>query len=455
MGQAFGLKEVYQVIRRRVVLLSVVTLLVVIIGIAISLLLPRTYEGEGALLVNFTSVKSDEDEISSSEIETNLRLIETYKSILISPRIMDKVKAQYGSDLEMEELVQRFTIGTNAESQIITVQAVGPSKEAASELVNVTLDTFQQEVESLMNLNNVQILTRSNPDAHETPIKPNLLMNTILSLLLGLFLALLLVFLKEVIFTRADSEEKVEKVFRLSSLGVVPIISDEWNQKKEDLMQNDRYFKLLPRLGTYSPITEAYRSIRTNLQYTLNQKSAKTVLFTSTHSSEGKSITAANIAYSMAMDHVNTVFVDLDLRKGVGNHLFNNPVRKGATNYLEGYASIDEVVSRTDIPHLSYVAKGPMPKNPAEVLSSDKINTMLAELKEHFDLVIIDTPPLVVADAVALSTRVDGCVFVVNAQKTNTEQVSKSLQRLNKVKATIFGVVLNRGVKETNAHYYY
>jgi protein-tyrosine kinase len=220
---------------------------------------------------------------------------------------------------------------------------------------------------------------------------------------------------------------------------------------------DERYSKLVAHWNPKSPISEAYRTIRTNIQFAGIDREIKTILLTSTGPSEGKSTTSVNLAIVMAQSDKRVVYIDADMRKPTGHHTFHLPNRKGLTSYLAGQVSLDEVVQTTEIPNLSAITAGPIPPNPAELLGSKRMGLFLEELKQNFDHIIIDSPPTIaVADATILATQVDGCILVVNAGKTNRELAIKAKQQLENVNAPLLGVVLNnKEIKGNNYYYYY
>ncbi len=371
-----------------------------------------------------------------------------------TPRVMEKVAEQLGTSESVEKIANRIDIRSNSDSQIISVRAEAASPEEAARLVNLTVETFQSEISALMKINNVHVLSKAKVGKDNRPVKPSLLINSLISFVLGGFLSLIIIFLKETMFARADSQAKVEKAFQLPSLGEISVIKEKPKEQDGTVSKDDRYFKLLPRLDPYSPVTEAYRSVRTNLQYMLNQEGAKTMLLTSTNPGEGKSLTAANLGICFAMDRMKTVYVDLDLRKGVGQQLFRVPIRKGISSYLEGVAELDEIISKTEISNLNYIGTGPLPITPSELISSTNMDKLIGKLRDEFDLILIDSPPLLVSDAVILANKVDGCIFVIDAKKTKINQAQQSLQQLRKVDAKVLGVILNN-CKSTNQNSYY
>ncbi len=218
-----------------------------------------------------------------------------------------------------------------------------------------------------------------------------------------------------------------------------------------------RYRKLVTNWAFPSHIVEAYRTLRTNIQFASVDKQIKSILFTSTGAGEGKTTTSANLAIAMAKDLKRTVYIDTDLRKPAGHLIFNLSNRAGVTHYLVGQSALEEVIQETGIPLLSAVTSGAIPPNPAELLGSNRMSAFLDELERLFDVIILDSPPLLVTDGFLLSQKVDGCILVIDAKKTKREQAVKAVEQLKHAHANILGVVLNneKRVKGSTYEYYY
>lgn len=220
----------------------------------------------------------------------------------------------------------------------------------------------------------------------------------------------------------------------------------------------NRNEKLIAHWNPKSSIAESYRTLRTNIQFASIGKIVKSILVTSTQPGEGKTTTSANLAIVMGQAGKKTVYVDADLRRPSGSETFHVNNFKGVTSYLVGNEKLEDIMQETGIPNVSVITAGPIPPNPAELLGSQEMSQFIAELQNRFDMVIIDSPPaLAVADAVVLSTLVDGCLIVINAGKTNEDLVGKVTNQLQMANAKIFGVVLNKlpQRKRKEADYYY
>ncbi|WP_274364319.1 CpsD/CapB family tyrosine-protein kinase [Paenibacillus thermotolerans] len=214
---------------------------------------------------------------------------------------------------------------------------------------------------------------------------------------------------------------------------------------------------LIMDINPRSPISEAYRTLRTNIEFSSVDQEIKAIMITSSQPEEGKTTTAVNLAAAFAQVEKKVVLVDADLRKPTIHRIFNKDNRYGLTNLLANRTVLSEVVADTHIENLSVLTSGPIPPNPAEMLASNRMAQLIVDLKEKFDIVIIDTPPsLVVADALIVAAKCDGVLMVVKTGKVKRQAAMKVKTGLDHVKARLLGVVLNNVKRrKTDAQYYY
>ena len=205
-----------------------------------------------------------------------------------------------------------------------------------------------------------------------------------------------------------------------------------------------------------SPISEAYRTLRTNIQFSSIDHDIRCIMVTSASPGEGKSTTTANLAVTYAQSDKQVLVIDSDLRKPTMHHTFSVSNRMGISNILTGQSSSKDVIIETGIPNLFLLPSGPIPPNPSEMLASKRMKDLIAELLHHFDYIIIDTPPaLAVTDAQIVSTLCDGVLLVIDSESVKSGPALKAKSNLDHVQARILGVVLNNMDRDQKEYYYY
>jgi capsular exopolysaccharide synthesis family protein len=197
-------------------------------------------------------------------------------------------------------------------------------------------------------------------------------------------------------------------------------------------------------LGPPSSVIESYRMLRTSILLSNAGAPPKTILITSSQPGEGKTTTAVNTSILLAQLGASVLLIDADLRRPAVHMAFNIPHTRGISNYLSGHTPLDDLIVKLPVPNLSVLTCGPIPPNPAELISSDRMKELLRTLSQQFDHILIDSPPMVsVTDPVILSTMVDGLILVVQAGRSTRELARRARRELARVGARVFGVVLN------------
>ncbi len=206
-----------------------------------------------------------------------------------------------------------------------------------------------------------------------------------------------------------------------------------------------------------SPASEAYRTLRTNLQYVSPDKPLRTLLVTSPGAEEGKSTTLANLAVAVAQAERRVILVDCDLRRPTLHELFGLPQEKGLTSMiLDDQALSDPPLQETAVAGLLLMTSGALPPSPADLLGSQRMDKVLASLQGLADLVLLDAPPVLAAsDATVLATKVDGVLLVVSAGQTKRENLQAAKARLEKVNAHLIGAVLTNAAIDPGLERYY
>jgi capsular exopolysaccharide synthesis family protein len=226
-------------------------------------------------------------------------------------------------------------------------------------------------------------------------------------------------------------------------------------KKKTNTLGNSQR-SLITYVDPKSPISEQYRTIRTNIEFSSVDTEIKTLMVTSPGPAEGKSTTAANMAVVFAQQAKKVLLVDTDLRKPTVHYTFNQNNTIGLTSVLSKQKTLSEAVNLTDQPYLTVLTSGPIPPNPAELLGSKAMEQFLEEAKEEYDVVLFDTPPvLAVTDAQILANRTDGVLLVVYSGKTEMEEATKAKDLLTAAKGKLLGMVLNHKKLQSSDYYYY
>lgn len=308
-------------------------------------------------------------------------------------------------------------------------------------------------------IGSVRIVDSAKPPRE--PIKPKKKMNILLGFLLGLGLGVGITFVREYLDTSLKTIEEVERI-GFPVLGSIPqIIPNKLNGHKGHRRGGEEVSRIESRLITHlapkSPISEAYRTLRTNIQYSHVDRPIKTVLVTSSGPGEGKSTSVTNLAITFAQMGTKTLLIDTDLRRPVQHGIFDVSLSGGLTNVLIGKLSLQKAIKTTKVDNLSLLTAGTLPPNPSELLTSEAMQAFLDKIKGQFEIALFDSPPIIaVTDAAVLSTKMDGVVLVAKSGETGKDALMRSRVLLENVNARIFGVLLNSvNISHMYGSYYY
>jgi capsular exopolysaccharide synthesis family protein len=330
----------------------------------------------------------------------------------------------------------------------------GGSDDLRLQQLQTTLALYQQiYVNSLNSLEALRLARLQNSPnivqiepavVPEEPIRPRPLVNTALATAVGLMLAAGIVFLVEYLDDTLKDPDDIERVLGLPVLGLVA------EMKYKNRSAEEVYVSRQPR----SPVSEAFRMLRTNLEFAAVQKPIHSLLVTSPGPSEGKTTVATNLAAIFSQASKRVALLDGDLRRPHIHTMFGISNRDGLSDLFRNGAN-PHTVSRTkvDLPHLMIITSGSLPPNPAELLGSERMERILKDLQAQADVIVIDTPPSVVADAQVLAGKVDAVVLVVQPGVTHAEAARVTLETFKRAGARVVGVVLNRIPR--NRNYYY
>lgn len=365
------------------------------------------------------------------------------------------------SQLQTEKQIQGRISALQAQITNVTDQLSATSASSSSssptQLQAQLTNLYSQQTYLQQQLGQVQLATAQDSSAgqlvtpavvNHSPVSPKKVEDLLLAVLVGLLLGIGLALLRDHFDDRIRGAEDLEEATSgLPTIGLVPAVRD-WRERAAPFLVSSRR----PR----SPAAEAYRTLRTSVQFMALERPVKLLQVTSPAASEGKTTTSANLAYTMAEAGQHVVLIDCDLRRPRVHEFFGLSNDNGLTSVLTGHATFDEALHKAPgMPNLLIFSSGPIPPNPAEILAGERAAKLFRTLSETVDVVILDSSPVLpVTDAIALAARVDGVLLVATAGVSTERGVSRTLELLGRVDARVVGTVLNRAPEGGGYSYY-
>jgi succinoglycan biosynthesis transport protein ExoP len=348
--------------------------------------------------------------------------------------IRNSIRNEYGiaqkQEAELAGTVAGLKGATMAEQQLgIRYNILKRDLDTNRELYDGLLQRYKQvSAEAGVTSNNIAILDQASPPL--LPVSPRPVVNLTLALLLGLMTAGLLVAGRELFHDGVRTPDEVEQRFGVALLGHVP-----------QLGRGESPVQALAIPG--STVSEAYQAVRTSLELSTEFGTPKTMLVTSSRAGEGKSTTALALARDAAVAGRRILLIDADMRRPSLHSHLSVGREPGLSNFLTQQLPIEAVIHETDMPGLSFMPAGPKPPNPAELVSGAAIRTLLGYLREEYDQIIIDSPPVLgLADGPRLASVVDATLLVIEANKSHRGAINAAVRRLNAARANLVGAVL-------------
>jgi polysaccharide biosynthesis transport protein len=278
-----------------------------------------------------------------------------------------------------------------------------------------------------------------------SPVSPRKALNLLLALACGVMLGGGLAFFFEYVDSSIKSPEEIKAYLGLPPLGMVPALNPKTWKGREPLLH----------AGVPPNFAEAFRALRTNVLFSAANGGSRSLVVTSTGPGEGKTMVAANLAISLAQTGQRVVLIDADMRRPRVHEMFRQQQEPGLSNLLVGHAAASTTIRKSGVPGLWLLTAGHIPPNPAELLGSTRFQEFIELLSQHFDSIIIDSPPIMaVTDAAIAATAATGLVFVVGAEMTSRQAARAAIEQLENGKPIFLGAVLNRVELERESYYY-
>lgn len=465
------LKRIFSAILGRAWIVCLSTVLCGIIALVgtVYLITPK-YQSSAMFYVNNNSLSVGDASfsITSGDITAAKSLVDTYIVILKSRTCLNDVIDYADLDLSYKELKSMISASAVNSTEIFEVVVTSPNPVQAKEIANAIAHILPKKISNIVESTAANVVDYAVKSS--TPSSPNYSQNTILGLVIGFILSVLIIAIREIFDITIRTEEDMIKCCEYPLLSSVPDMISKTkggyyysgygnNSKNKNSLSHAQQNKT-PVIGKNISFaaSEAYKLLRTKIQFSfVDEVKCPVIGVSSAMSGEGKSVSSVNLAYSLSQLNKKILLVDCDMRRptlGIKLHIQKIP---GLSNYLTGQSSMSEVIQTcniTDTETLDVIASGNNPPNPIELLSSSKMEKAIEKLRESYDYIIIDLPPVgEVSDAMVAAKMADGILLVVRQDYCNTWALGNAVNQFEFIESKILGVVMNC-VNERSAKYH-
>ena len=406
---------------------------------------------------NKNAADSTANAVNFSNIQSSTYLAKDYVYMITSKPVMQKVISELGlQDTSYSALASQISVTTPDDTRILIISVTDENPVKAKQIADSVRENSIEHIQSVIGTDTVRSIDGDIGAVVPTSqSSPNVKRDTILGVLLGIIIACAIIILRYILDDSIKTEEDVHNRIGLSVLVNMPFKNDiekslyeddeEKNSKnKLKLRQNGQVISTNKNVRLDTTISEAYKKLRSNVQF--SGRHNRVIGITSTIPNEGKSVIAMNLAFSLSELGKRVIFIDADLRHSVliGRYKVGRQV-KGLTHYLSGVNSFDEIVCETNVKNLHMVFSGTVPPNPSELLESVYFRELVKQLRQAYDYVIIDTPPIgAVIDAAIVGKECDGVLLVIGSGDISYKGVQRTESQLRASGSKIIGVALNK-----------
>lgn len=442
------IQDYLRLLRTRWIVIVVAIVLGLAGGVAVNLLTTPQYQATTRLFVSTTTSGPSANDIYLGNQSSQERVI-SYTELLMGVTLAQRTIDKLALDMQAQDLAQHVKASAKAETVLIDVAVLDESPVRARDIVDALSDEFVVMVAELETppgglIPDARVTVEQRASIPQHPVVPKTTRNLAMGLLLGVVLGIGAAFVRHVLDNTVKDHRTLEQITDVGVVGDIPL-TKERRKTAAISFDNDN-----------SSGAEAFRKLRTNLQFLAVDNPPRVVLVTSSVPNEGKSVTALNIALALAEAEHQVVLIDGDMRRPMLDKLTGLVGTVGFSTVLSGQIKLADALQKTRVPNLSILTAGAIPPNPSELLGSFAAKRVLDELRDRCDYVIIDSSPLLaVTDAAVLSASADGVLIMARYGETKREQLAHAVRSLGDVGAKLLGAVLTMTPTRKNASYNY
>ncbi len=454
MNKNYSVKNILQLMLSNCWQIIIISVIGAVVGFSVSkFILPPKYSSHTEMFIqSYTGISENVNNVNN--ISNSKQLVNTYVEVLKTDAIMNSVGKQLlvqfdentlsnnfkindSGDITPESIRSCLTITSVIDTSAVKVTATTKNAEVSAAVCNDLTKVAPEYVKKAVGVGS--ITTIDTAQVFNTPVAPNIRKNTMAGFAAAFMLIMTIIILKDFFDNTIKDSETLTNEYKKAIIGEIQQFGDEKKKKSNE----DDYIKLTEKVMPFN-IVESYKSIRTNIYFSLSTFDRKIFAVSSANPGEGKSITSANIAIAIAQSGSKVLLIDADMRKSVQHKIFGIKNKKGLSSAVSKMSALENCIQKNVMDKLDILTAGPIPPNPSELLASAQMTTILNELSEKYDVIIIDTPPVnIVTDAMGLAKNISGIIMVARYAVTTYENLTAAIKKIEFAQMNLFGFILN------------
>lgn len=469
MKTTYTIKDLINLLLSHIMIIILVTLCGGIAAFGFSkLVLPLQYSSHITMYVqSYTGISENANDVNN--ISNSKQLVNTYMEVLKDDAVMNAVGDLLIRQYDINELKRMFdvddenkispssirnclTISSVTDTSAVKIVATTLKPELAADICNDLTQIAPKYVEEAVGVGSINTIDKAK--IYKTPVAPNMMKNTILGMAAAFLIVVMIVLIIDYFDNTIKEADRVGKKYNKAIIGEIQRWGDGKKKKKKSKHTTEA-MGLLTDSDVPFNVVESYKSIRTNILFTIATSEKKIIAVSSANPGEGKSTSAANLAIALAQTGSSVLLMDADMRKPVQHRTFKVKNAEGLSTLIIQKSSMQKSIRSNVINNLDLLPSGPLPPNPSELLASENFKNLLEEFSGKYDYVIIDTPPVnVVSDAMVMKNSISGILLVIRYAMTTYDELSNCMKQIELAQANMLGFVMNDVYHNHGAAYY-
>ncbi|MBQ8921262.1 MAG: polysaccharide biosynthesis tyrosine autokinase [Oscillospiraceae bacterium] len=465
MNTTYSIKDIISLMLSHIRLIIIITVLGGAAAFGYSkYMLPLEYSSHITMYVqSYTGISESANNVNN--ISNSKQLVNTYMEVLKDDAVMMAVGEKLLTQFDEGTLKQNFSLsngkitpaslrGTLSISSVTDTSAVKVSArtknaEVSAAICNDLTQVAPEYVENAVGVGSINTIDTAK--VYRSPVAPNVKKNTVLGMAAAFFIIVMIIFVIDFFDNTIKDADLLGKQYKKAIIGEIQQFDTDKKRKNQD---EDDHIKLTDKDVPFN-IVESYKSIRTNVTFSLSTVERKVFAVSSPNPGEGKSTTAANIAIALAQGGNKVLLIDADMRKAVLHKIFGLKNKRGLSSAISKMQKLDDCIQKNVMENLDVMTSGPLPPNPSELLASEQMTEILESLHQKYTVIVIDTPPVnVVTDAMELAKNISGIVMVLRYGRTTEDDVETAYKKIEFAQMNLFGFILNDVKVKHRGKYY-